>query len=132
MVDSEDSVLDTVGIRDNSSSELDSTVEGREIEISPELTIDVGGTTGTSKRSGSRSQLALDIVGLISEGGRGTDSGVMSVISRWTSGSGDWSETMSVGDFEGGVGALSTGGSMANERGVLASEGIVLHRDAVS
>lgn len=130
MTNSEESVLDTVGIRDDSSSELDWAVEGREIESSPELTIDDdGGTTVTSRRSDSRSRLALDIVGLSSEGGSGTDSGVMS---GKISDSEGCNEGTSVGVFGGGVGALSTGRSMTNERGVLASEGIVLHKDAVS
>lgn len=126
---SEDSLLDAVGIRDDSSSELDSTVEGREIERSLEPTIDDGGTIVTSRCSDSRSRLALDSVGLNCEGRGGRDSAVMS---RRTSDSGGWSEGTSVGVFGGGVGALSTGRSTTNERGVLASEGIVLHKDAVS
>lgn len=129
ITNSEDSVLDTVGIRDDSSAELDSAVEGKEIEKSLEPTTDEGGTIVTSTCSDSRSRLALDTDGLNSEGGRGTDSGVMS---GRTSDSGDCNEGTSVGVFGGGVGALSTGRSMANERGVLASEGIVLHKDAVS
>lgn len=130
ITNSEDSVLDAVGIRDDSSSELDSAVGGKEIESSSEPTIDDnGGSTVTSRCSGSRSRLALDIVGLSSEGGSGTDSGVMS---GRISDSGDCSEGTSVGVFGGGVGALSTGRSTINEHGVLASEGIVLHTDAVS
>ena len=130
ITNSEDSVLDKVGIRDDSSSEVDSMVGGREIESSLELTMDECATV-TSRCSDSRSRLVLEM-GLISEGGRGTDSGVTSSRSRWTSDSGDCREGTSVGVFGGGVGTLSTGRSMANERGVLSSEGIVLHNDAVS
>lgn len=126
ITNSEDSVLNTVGIRDG-SSELDSVVNGREIESSLEPTIDDGGTTVISRCSDSRPGLELDRVGLRSGGG--TDPGV---ISGRTSDSGDWSERTSVGVLGGGVGTISTGRSMANERGVLASEGIVLHKDAVS
>lgn len=78
ITNSEDSVLDTVAIRDDSSSELDSATDGRETESSLELTIDDGGTTVTSKCSDSRSRLTLDRVGLCSDGGRGRNSGVMS------------------------------------------------------
>ena len=120
--------METVGIRDDSSSELDSKVDGRVIESSLELTIDGGGTVGTSRCS-SRSRLTLDMVGLNSEGGRGTDSGAMS---GRTSDSGDCSDGTTEGVLGGGVGAFSTGRSTASERGVLASEGMVLHTDAVS
>jgi len=78
--------------------------------------------------SSSTSRLPLESVGLNPDGGKGTAAGD-------TGGSTSDSETMdgtTEGALTGGVGALSEGRSMANDRGVLASDGMVLHTNAVS
>ena len=128
-MNSEDSVLDKVGIHD-SSLEVNSIVSSKEIESSLELSMDEC-IAITSRCSDSRSRLMLKM-GLISEEGRGTDSGVTSSRSRWTSDSGNCREGTSMGVFGGGINALSTGRSMANKQGVFSSEGIILHNDTVS
>lgn len=126
---SEDPVtVDTDSTLDDGSGEVGETVDGSESDTSPVDTRPDESTSGSSGASSSIPILTLDSAGLNSEGGRGTLSGDIS--SRTSD-----SETMegtTEGVFGGGVGALSTGRSTAKERGVLTSDGIVLHTDAVS
>lgn len=88
----------------------------------------VVGTISTTGCSGSTKRLGVEGVGLYSEGGKGTSSGdILDGTPR--------SETIegtTEGVFGGGVGGRSTGTSATSDRGVLCSEGIVLHTDAVS
>ena len=124
----DDAVKPTVPVLSDSPGDVGKTVDGSVKDRSPVETISVCVTSVTAGGSGSTSRLPLESVGLNSDRGKGTAAGD-------AGGSTSESEIID-GTTEailaGGVGALSERRSMANERGVLASDGMVLHTKVVS
>ena len=124
----DDAVKLTVPVLSDSPGDVGETVDGSVMDRSPVETISVCVTSVTAGGSGSTSRLPLESVGLNSDGGKGTAAGD-------AGGSTSESEIIdgtTEGILAGGVGALSERRSTANERGVLASDGMVLHTEAVS
>ena len=118
----------TVPVLSDCPGDVGETVDGRVMDRSPVETISVCVTSVTARNSISTSRLALERLGLNLEGGRAIAAGD-------TGGSTSDSETIdgtTDGVLAGGLGARSEGRSTTNDRGVLASDGIVLHTDAVS